>query len=82
MFSIHGFLTCKSKFPDELQTPQPNWKISDCQPCESPMPCDGVSQDFATAFQSCAPVAVELGYGLGLRHRFVSFFVRMRPWIL
>ena len=35
MFSIQGFLTCKSKLLDELQTPQPIWKISDCQPCES-----------------------------------------------
>jgi len=36
MFSIQGFLTCKSKLPDELKTPQPDLKISDSQPYESP----------------------------------------------
>ena len=27
MFSIKGFQTCRSKLPDELKTPQPDWKI-------------------------------------------------------
>ena len=33
MFNIQGFLTCKSKLPDELQTPQPN---QDLESYESP----------------------------------------------
>lgn len=35
MFSIQGFLTGQSKLHDELQTPQPDRKISDLQPHES-----------------------------------------------
>jgi hypothetical protein len=36
MFSIQGFLTCMSKLPDELQTPQPDLKVSDSQPYDCP----------------------------------------------
>ena len=34
MFSIQGFLTCKSKMHDELQTPLPNRTMPDCLPYE------------------------------------------------
>ena len=36
MFSIQVFLTCKTKFPDELQTHQPDCKISGSQFYKSP----------------------------------------------
>ena len=35
MFSIQGFFTGQSKLQDELQTSQPDRKISDLQPHES-----------------------------------------------